>query len=60
MRTNNASILPVLVMQPADYAVTARIMEHVAQTLGLDPVQVRERNFLRSLPSNQVRLLPCI
>ena len=38
--------------------LACRVMEHVAQTLDLDPISVRERNFLRSMPANKVRRLP--
>ena len=38
--------------------VIERVMEHVAQTLGLEPTLVRERNFLQALPPSLVHTPP--
>ena len=35
--------------------VIEHIMEHVALHLGLDPVAIKERNFLQSIPPSLVR-----
>ena len=39
--------------------IIERVMEHVAQTLGLDSCLVRERNFLQGLSPPQVWLYRC-